>query len=213
MRMVSFLVDKAFNILSDDKHPAQYDAAAFLKRVRAVNPELVSSYVSELMDAKAEKALLSDERFIVPNYIKYPASEKSGDDILIYADEADRPAEGSEAEEIDIEQETEKSQVEDNLLSWDLFELIKFNILKNLTKISFEEIDSPIKKCALGDGKFDRSDTDIWKCTECGTAYHSNCAKIVAILEGRCRICEVPFLVEEALNNEDPPDNNEKTEN
>ena len=43
----------------------------------------------------------------------------------------------------------------------------------------------------------------IWKCNECGTSYHENCAKLVALLEGRCRICEHPFINEDEETSDD----------
>ena len=42
LRMISFLLDKAFNIISDDESPSQFEAAFFLQRVRAVNPKIIT---------------------------------------------------------------------------------------------------------------------------------------------------------------------------
>ncbi|MHA1149448.1 MAG: hypothetical protein ACTSR8_14520 [Promethearchaeota archaeon] len=210
MRMMSFLLDKAFNILSDDRHKGNLDVAEFLKRVRASNPKMITPYVSTLIDAKLGKAALEDPNYVVPDYIRYPASEKQGDEIKVYLDEPKekKVSDNSQTETIDVEKKTQPETVKSELLSWDMFELIKFNIIRNLTKITYDEIDSPIKKCASGDGAFDKKSTDIWKCTECGTAYHENCVKIISLLEGICRICSGSFLVESEKSS-----NMDKTEN
>lgn len=216
MRMMSFLLDKAFNILSEDKHKGNLDVAQMLMRIRAVNPEMITPYVSTLIDAKLGKAALEDPNFVVPDYIRYPASEKQDDEIKVYIENSEKeknPSEG-DPETIDVEEKTQPDEVRSELLSWNIFELIKFNILKNLTKISYDEISSPIKKCACGDGAFERhTSTDIWKCTECGTAYHENCVKIVALLEGECRICNEPFLVEDFKKEAEKSSDSNKTEN
>ncbi|MHA1273483.1 MAG: hypothetical protein ACTSQP_03155 [Promethearchaeota archaeon] len=208
LRMISFLIDKAFNILSDDNNPAQYDAAYLLKRIRAVNPKLISPYISVLLDAKIEKALLESDEYIVPNYIKYPHSsnEKSG----TIPDTADSQKQESSSKENGKELE----EFDSDLLSWDFSELLKFNIIKNLKKITYSEIDSPIKKCACGDGVFEKDDKNLWQCTECKTAYHENCAKIVAIMEGKCRICECSFTYDDNQDNKQNIINqNSKNEN
>lgn len=213
LRMTSYTVDKAFDTASDDKNPKQLDAVKLLHRIGAVNPELISPYVKTLVDAKLGRSYFESKEFVTPNYSTYPSSKQSSANPVEYSvhtqdQESSKKAseEPSSVSEIKVEsKETEgskeskeneqKADSESGLLSWNLAELIQFKILKNLVKINYSEIKSPIKKCATGDGEFDRTDSDLWKCTACGTAYHENCAKITAILEGKCRICEAPLLV------------------
>jgi ribosomal protein L37AE/L43A len=200
LRMVSFLIDKAFDILSNDKNPNQLDAAFFLVQVRSMNPKLISPYINTLIDAKIGQKLLESDEYLMPDYKRYPISDKYGDNIIIYDSESNSEevvnVNGNEAEEseisepdIKIDDEGETSG-EGGLLSWEILDLLKYKVMKNVKKISFKDIKSPIKKCACGDGVFEVDDTNIWICTKCGTSYHENCVKIVAILEGNCRICE-----------------------
>ncbi|MHA1436380.1 MAG: hypothetical protein ACTSPD_02275 [Promethearchaeota archaeon] len=192
LRRISYLIDKTFDILSDDKDPNQYDAAKMLGVIRAFNPKLISSYMSTLIDAKVEKSYFESKDYITPDYLKYPISEKSEDDIIIL-----NVQDGEKSEK---EQDKKEGNVDfegkDMLINWPLLELIKFKIIKNLTKITYDEIDSELKKCACADGLFDKNSIDIWVCTECGAPYHENCAKLVALLEGDCRICNSTFLEE-----------------
>ncbi len=84
----------------------------------------------------------------------------------------------------------------DGLLNWDLLKLIELKIIKNIKKISYDDIKSKlsVQKCSCADGVFDEKDTKIWACKKCDGPYHENCAKLVSILEGNCRICNVSFL-------------------
>ncbi|MGV9204777.1 MAG: hypothetical protein ACOC44_12260 [Promethearchaeia archaeon] len=251
MRMISFYLDKAFDIMADDTNESQYDAAYFLKRVRNLNPKLISSYMSALIDAKTEKEILSKEEYIVPDYSKYPVSkslEESFINAMIEDDSASshteeendphvvetsdnedepvvttsddigsKPQQQRKPKKVEKEEErnnsekyqgqegpppeekTQKSQQssESNIINWNIEKLIKFRIIKNLERIKYEQIESPIKKCALGDGVFDKKEDTIWQCKECKTAYHENCAKITAIFDGKCKICDAPFYREE----------------
>jgi len=219
LRMASFIIDKLFDILSDDKDPNQYDAAQLLHRIRAVNPKLLSPYISTLVDAKLGKYYTESGAYITPDLAQFPMRNNYMDDIIIYDDEKEE-----EEEEISLEEEkhTETDKIveefhkdasetdppeeqadqsdedEENggeLLSWDLMQLIQFNIVKNIKPITYDEVDTPTKKCTCADGKFEKGEEGIWACKECMAPYHQNCIKIVAILEGQCRICDNSFLV------------------
>ena len=212
LRMVSFLIDKAFEVLSNDKNPNQLDAAYFLVQVRSLNPNLISPYISTLIDAKIGQKLLDSDQYIIPDYIKYPISDKHGTHVAFSESASDpKVIEDNETNHIEItdsdeikDDEIESSETEaidegetqGGLLNWDINALITFKIIKNVQKINYDKIKSPIKKCAAGDGVFEKDDENIWRCKECGTAYHENCVKIIAILEGNCRICEAPLLEE-----------------
>jgi len=219
LRMVSFIIDKTFDILSDDKNPNQLNAAKLLQRIRTINPGLITPYISTLLDAKIGKSILDDDNFIVPDYTKYPVSDKSDDDNAIYESEGENEnisisnsIESSTDEELTEKNEaSEVSDMGSAITTWKLTELIQFNIVKNLKHIKFIEIDrkSSSKKCSCADGYFEKDQSDIWACEKCGAPYHENCAKIVAIFEGKCRICEAWFYTEEKK----VKDNNEDTEN
>ncbi|MFO8020151.1 MAG: hypothetical protein R6U96_16120 [Promethearchaeia archaeon] len=250
MRMISFYLDKAFDIMADDTNENQYDAANFLKRVRNLNPNLISTYMSALIDTKTEKEMLSKEEYLVPDYSKYPVSGslqenignsmnlteisssendpeendsselenansanlsednvvlRSSEDVPSKKREQDHEKKSEEALQKDGESEqssaseassqTTKTQQEpeSNMLNWRMEKLIRFRIIKNLEKVTYAHIESPIKKCALGDGIFEKEDDLIWQCKKCKTAYHENCAKITAIFDGKCKICDAPF--------------------
>jgi len=211
LRMVSFLIDKAFDILSDDKNPNQLDAAYFLVQIRSLNPSLISPYISTLIDAKIGQKLIENEEYIIPDYTRYPVSDKYGQGI-IFSDPYSEPEE--EADDIEIidsekketeitlesKNDSEEGSTEGGLLDWDLKALLAFKVIKNIEKIKYDEIKSPIKKCAAGDGYFEKGDKNIWRCKECGTSYHENCVKIIAILEGQCRICDAPFMEKTMIN-------------
>lgn len=197
MRMTSFLVDKAFEIAANDDDANRYDAARFLQRVRALNPKLISSYVSTLIDSRANSFYFENDEYVTPSYFRQSRrnKEEQDDDVIVIEDEEKRQdqAHGAESSE-----QAEKDDVnsEAGLLSWKMEDLIKYQLVQGLEKSDFDSIKSPIKKCACGDGLLDR-ESDIWICSECGTSYHENCAKIVAILEGACRICDAKFVNEE----------------
>ena len=233
LRMVSFLIDKAFEILSHDKNPNQLDAAYFLVQVRSLNPNLVSPYISTLIDAKIGQRLLESDEYLIPDYSKYPISDKYGANVVFsdatsssqaHKDDEDITIEVTDSEE-DKSDKAESSVMEVNeegdtqggLLNWDINTLITFKIIKNIEKITYDKIKSPIKKCAAGDGVFEKEDENIWSCKECGTSYHENCVKIIAILEGYCRICEAPLLEQEmqpdnVLEDMSPPESEEEKE-
>ncbi len=205
LRMVSFLIDKAFELLSNDKNPNQINAAYFLVQVRSLNPTLISPYISTLIDAKIGQKLLNSEEYIIPDYAKYPISDKYGQDIVFSDPSSNKEeketieivkAEAPEQKEPDKKKNVEERETQGGLLTWDINALITFKIIKNVEEINYEKIKSPIKKCAAGDGVFEKEGDSIWRCTSCGTAYHENCVKIIAILEGFCRICEEPLLEE-----------------
>ena len=107
-------------------------------------------------------------------------------------------------------QETDEQQSDSNILTWDLKQLIEFRIVTNLEKILYENIESPIKKCAMGDGIFEKHEDSIWQCKKCKTAYHENCAKITAVFEGKCRICDAPFYIEDKKKEKSQEPNNKK---
>ncbi len=182
MRRVSILIDEVYDIAADDRHPSQQDALVFLLRVREVNQRLISRYVSALIDAKLQQD--NDANFLTPS--------PTISEMLM-----SNPSEGEDPPVMNDSEEEKDDDSGDGLLTWDMGELLKFKIIKDVYRIKYEKIkDQKLKKCACGDGVLDKNSI-IWSCKECGTAYHENCVKLVALLEGKCRICDHSFLGDE----------------
>lgn len=202
LKKVTFTVDRIFKFLTDDKSPLQYQAAELLKHVRALNPELIPEYTSTLVDAKLRRHLLSSKEFVFPDHQKFPFQQTQkmyepnsdeDEDIIIVGDDDD-----------DSDDAVEQESIVDMLMSISLVELIKEYGFLNLEKISFDKIESEIKKCACGDGELDKNDSgQLWRCKECHTVYHENCAKIVAIFESQCRICDAEYIHKNEDENEE----------
>lgn len=216
LRMASFIIDKLFDVMSDDNNTNNHDAAQVLKRIRAVNPKLISPYISTLLEARLGQHYFQSGEYINPDHSRYPATRNPMNDIVIYND--DNPSDEKKSEEKEEgsvtlveytepeKQEKGSEQEEDaggELLSWDLMQLLQFKIVKNIKPITYAEVDTPTRKCTCADGKFEKGEAGIWGCTKCMAPYHENCIKIVSILEGRCRICEESFLVGEESEEED----------
>jgi len=229
LRMSSFIIDKLFDIVSDDKNSNHYDAAQVLKRIRAVNPKLVSPYISTLIEARLGQHYFESPEFVTPDHSRYPARRSPMNDVVIYADE--KPSEKKKTKEKKTKEKKTKEKVEEKaapvkytapepqeesseqeesaggeLLSWDLMQLLQFKIVKGIKPITYNEVDTPSKKCTCADGKFAKGEEGIWACTKCMAPYHENCIKIVSILEGRCRICEESFLFGKEESNEEEDD-------
>jgi len=211
MRMSTFIIDKLFDILSDDNDTNQIDAAKALQRIKAANPNLVSSYISTLLDAKIGQFCQNSSDYVTPDISKYPVTEHPRDQILVIEEQI--PSDDDSMRENPFENKKDEPPAQDGLiessqlaessggelLSWDLMQLIQFKIVKNIKPITYEEIDTPTRKCTCADGKFSKGEEGVWACTECMAPYHENCIKIVSILEGRCRICEESFLVGDGM--------------
>mgnify|MGYP006299618529 CR=1 FL=1 len=192
LRMLSSLIDEAFDLASNDENPQilQFHASKFLQRVRAVNQNMISPYVSELIDAKVARFYHQSDEYMIPGQVEPAKSTKNS----VIDVEEEIQEEGVKSD--DHQESTGEHEEEDNLLNWDLQELMKYKIIKDVSKISYDQVDSKIKKCCCADGRFDKQD-EIWKCDKCGAPYHQNCVKIVGLLEGKCRICDHVFLVED----------------
>ncbi len=107
LKMVSVVLDKSFDLLTNDKSSDQYDAARFLQRVRAVNPELINPYMSTLIDAKFGKSFYLDKNYLTPEYAKLGVVDEPKNQKLTIK---------AEIREIDNPKEAKKEEEEDELI-------------------------------------------------------------------------------------------------
>ena len=196
LKKITFTIDRVFKILTDDNNPLQYQAADLLKHIRAVNNELIPEYTSTLVDAKLRRQLINSKDFVIPDYLNFPFSQKPEEDekITVLSIEQEDDIIIVEDEEDDIDDSVDDKSIFDVLLGIPIKELLSGYGFMNLEETKYDQINSKLKKCACGDGEFDENDQiPLWRCKECHTVYHENCAKVVAIFEGKCRICDTEF--------------------